>query len=117
MFLFQAAKLQAKLSGEQAEPSKIQRLNSIPCQCDTNSSSSSSNSQTEQMVRDLLRDMVDDALNRVLQTSEPSNPASSGTSEPSYPASTALVCSIFKNIYIGLNSKWPFQCTKLTILR
>jgi len=73
----QAAKLQAKLSGEQAEPSKIQRLNSIPCQCDTNSSSSSSNSQTEQMVRDLLRDMVDDALNRVLQTSEPSNPASS----------------------------------------
>ena len=105
MFLFQAAKLQAKLSGEQAEPSKIQRLNSIPCQCDTNSSSSSSNSQTEQMVRDLLRDMVDDALNRVLQTSEPSNPASSGTSEPSYPGFTALVGSIFKNIYIGLNSK------------
>ena len=86
VFSFQAAKLQAKLSGEQAEPSKIQRLNSIPCQCDTNSSSSSSNSQTEQIVRDLLRDMVDDALNRVLQTSEPSNPASSGTSEPSYPA-------------------------------
>ena len=100
MFLFQAAKLQAKLSGEQAEPSKIQRLNSIPCQCDTNSSSSSSNSQTEQMVRDLLRDMVDDALNRVLQTSEPSNPASSGTLEPSYPASTA-VFDIQKDLY------WP----------
>jgi len=58
----QVLRLQAKLSGEQ-EPSKIQRLNSIPCQCDTNSSSSS-NSQTEQIVRELLRDMVDDAVNR-----------------------------------------------------
>merc|ERR1719193_1815970 len=58
----QALRLQAKLSGEQ-EPSKIQRLNSIPCQCDTNSSSSS-NSQTEQIVGELLRDMVDDAVNR-----------------------------------------------------
>ena len=60
--IFQVLRLQAKLSGEQ-EPSKIQRLNSIPCQCDTNSSSSS-NSQTEQIVRELLRDMVDDAVNR-----------------------------------------------------
>ena len=61
---FQALRLQAKLSGEQ-EPSKIQRLNSIPCVCDTNSSSNSSAS-AEKMVRKILRDMVDDAVNRVV---------------------------------------------------
>ena len=42
------------------------------------SSSSSCNSQTEQMVSDLLHNVVEDALNRVVQPSERSNPASSG---------------------------------------
>ena len=41
-------------------------------------SSSSCNSQADQMVCDLLHNVVEDALNRVLQPSEPSNPASSG---------------------------------------
>ena len=70
--MFQVLRLQAKLSGEQ-EPSKIQRLNSIPCQCDTNSSSSS-NSQTEQIVRELLRDMVDDAVNRASSVTSATQP-------------------------------------------
>merc|ERR1712223_628703 len=71
----QALRLQAKLSGEQ-EPSKIQRLNSIPCVCDTNSSSSNYSSvSAEKMVRKILRDMVDDVVNRVvLDADSPATP-------------------------------------------
>ena len=53
----QALKLTAKLNGEQ-EPSKIQRLNSIPCQCDKSS-------QNEDVVKQVIRDIIDEVINRV----------------------------------------------------
>ena len=84
---FQALRLQAKLSGEQ-EPSKIQRLNSIPCVCDTNSSSNSSAS-AEKMVRKILRDMVDDAVNRVVLDSS----ATATSEQPPSVSSSASTAS------------------------
>ena len=83
-------RLQAKLSGEQ-EPSKIQRLNSIPCVCDTNSSSSNySSASAEKMVRKILRDMVDDVVNRVvLDADSPATSTSEQTPSSASMASTA----------------------------
>ena len=73
-------------------------------------SSSSCNSQTDQMVSDLLRDMVEDALNRVLQTSDTAD----GSTQRE-----AVVCShltsFFKKIYevFSIKSRMFLFCKKI----
>ena len=63
----QALKLQAKLNGDQEQhkeqPSKIQRLNSIPCQCD--------NVEISPEAAGAASDIIDNILKRVYELVEP----------------------------------------------
>ena len=65
-----ALTLTAKLNGSDQEPSKIQRLNSIPCHCDnknidTTHTETHHHPASEEIVRGLINCIIEDVITRV----------------------------------------------------